>query len=165
MTADETPSQVLATTDKMPWDLPRFRNWIAVARAHQMVEKTLNARLAPHGVRIAHHDILANIYRFAGLTQNELALRLLVGRSNLSMLLPELEKRGLIERRSDEADRRVRRLWLTDSGRELTEKTLAVQAGVVTDMMTILSDAECQALGDYMRRISTGMAQWAQEAD
>lgn len=147
-------------TGLMPWELPRFRNWIAVARAHQIVERTLNARLAPHGVRIAHHDILANIYRFAGLTQNELAQRLLVGRSNLSMLLPELEKRGLIERRSDAADKRVRRLWLTEAGRTLTEQTLAVQAGVVTDMMTILSDAECQALGDYMRRLTAGMAQW-----
>lgn len=150
-----------APTGLMPWELPRFRNWIAVARAHQIVERTLNARLAPHGVRIAHHDILANIYRFGGLTQNELAQRLLVGRSNLSMLLPELEKRGLIERRSDAADKRVRRLWLTEAGRALTEQTLAVQAGVVTDMMTILSDAECQALGDYMRRITAGMAQWA----
>ncbi|BBF80785.1 MarR family winged helix-turn-helix transcriptional regulator [Asticcacaulis excentricus] len=150
-----------APTGLMPWELPRFRNWIAVARAHQIVERTLNARLAPHGVRIAHHDILANIYRFAGLTQNELAQRLLVGRSNLSMLLPELEKRGLIERRSDAADKRVRRLWLTEAGRALTEQTLAVQAGVVTDMMTILSDAECQALGDYMRRITASMAQWA----
>lgn len=159
MTQPETPAKI----ETMPWDLPRFRNWIAVARAHQMVEKTLNARLAPHGVRIAHHDILANIYRFPGLTQNELALRLLVGRSNLSMLLPELEKRGLVERRNDEADKRVRRLWLTDAGRALTEQTLAVQAGVVTDMMTILSDEECQALGDYMRRISAGMAQWTHE--
>lgn len=149
-----------APTGPLPWDLPRFRNWIAVARAHQMVEKALTTRLAPFGVRLAHHDILANIYRFAGLTQNELAQRLLVGRSNLSMLLPELEKRGLIERRSDAADKRVRRLWLTKAGGELTERTLAVQAGVVTDMMTILSDDECQALGDYMRRISAGLAQW-----
>ncbi|MFT3996496.1 MAG: MarR family winged helix-turn-helix transcriptional regulator [Asticcacaulis sp.] len=148
------------TPDRMPWELPRFRNWIAVARAHQIVEKTLNARLAPHGVRLAHHDILANIYRFEGLTQNALAERLLVGRSNLSMLLPELEKRGLIERYGDQADRRVRRLRLTETGRSLTEATLAVQARVVEEMMTILSDEECNALGDYMRRIATQMSQW-----
>lgn len=146
--------------DRMPWDLPRFRNWIAVARAHQIVEKTLNARLAPHGVRLAHHDILANIYRFEGVTQNALAERLLVGRSNLSMLLPELEKRGLIERYGDQADRRVRRLRLTDAGLRLTQATLAVQARVIEDMMTILTDEECHALGDYMRRLSARMSQW-----
>jgi len=154
---DATPDK---TGDKMPWDLPRFRNWIAVARAHQIIEKTLNARLAPHGVRLAHHDILANIYRFAGLTQNELAGRLLVGRSNLSMLLPELEKRGLIERYGDDADRRVRRLRLTPEGLRLTETTLAVQARAIEDMMTILSDEECNALGDYMRRLGARMSQW-----
>ena len=83
-----------AGSDVLPWDMPRFRNWIAVARAHQMVEKVLAAHLAPLGVKLAHHDILANICRLPGLTQNELAERLLVGRSNLSMLLPELEKRA-----------------------------------------------------------------------
>lgn len=146
--------------ERMPWDVPRFYNWVAVARAHQMVEKTLNARLAPHGVRLAHHDILANIYRFEGLTQNALAARLLVGRSNLSMLLPELERRGLIERFGDEADRRVRRLRLTESGRALTLTTLAVQARVIEDMMTILSDDECNAMGEAMRRISAHLSQW-----
>ncbi|ESQ79000.1 hypothetical protein AEYBE204_11290 [Asticcacaulis sp. YBE204] len=143
--------------------MPRFRNWIAVAKAHQMVEKVLGARLASLGVRLAHYDILANIYRVPGLTQNELAERLLVGRSNLSMLLPELEKRGLVERRADASDRRVRRLHLTADGEPLTRAALKIQAEVIERMMTILSDEECAQVGDYMRRIAAQMSLWAAE--
>jgi MarR family transcriptional regulator, organic hydroperoxide resistance regulator len=151
--------------DTLPWDMPRFRNWIAVARAHQMVEKVLGAQLAPLGVKLAHHDILANIYRLPDLTQNELAVRLLVGRSNLSMLLPELEKRGLVERRADPADRRVRRLHLTPAGLTLTRTALRVQGEVIERMMTILSDDECAQVGDYMHRIAAQMSRWVTDSD
>ncbi len=136
-----------------PWELPRFRNWIAVAKVHLLVEKAMMAGLAPLGLKLPHYDILANVYRFPELTQQDLANRLLVGRSNLSMLLPELEKRGLVERIADNQDRRVRRLRLTEEGRVLTVQALDVQVAVIEDMMLALSAEECEQLGSYMRRV------------
>lgn len=141
-----------------PWDLPRFRNWIAVAKVHAMVEKALTAVLAPLGLKLPHYDILANVYRYPGLTQQDLARRLLVGRSNLSMLLPELERRALLLRAPDAADKRVRRLTLSAEGARLTEQALKVQVGVIEDMMQALSPDECEQLGDYMRRVGRHMA-------
>ncbi len=76
--------------------MPRFRNWIVVGKVNHLVEKVMAADLAPLGLKLPHYDILANAIRYPGLTQQELADRLLVGRSNLSMLLPELERRGLM---------------------------------------------------------------------
>lgn len=136
------------------WTMPRFRNWIAVAKVHLLVEKAMSAKLAPLGLKLPHYDILANALRFPGLTQQELAGKLLVGRSNLSMLLPELERRGLVERRADTEDRRLRRLHLTASGGELALRAVAVQREIVEAMMGVLSDEECNAVGDSMRRIA-----------
>jgi MarR family transcriptional regulator, organic hydroperoxide resistance regulator len=141
-----------------PWDLPRFRNWIAVAKVHLLVEKAMMAGLTPLGLKLPHYDILANVYRFPDLTQQDLANRLLVGRSNLSMLLPELEKRGLVERIADNQDKRVRRLRLTDEGRALTTQALGVQVTVIEDMMLALSAEECEQLGSYMRRVGAHLA-------
>jgi MarR family transcriptional regulator, organic hydroperoxide resistance regulator len=136
------------------WSMPRFRNWIAVAKVHLMVEKALAARLQLLGLKLPHHDMLMNIWRTPGLTQHELAGKLLVGRSNLSMLLPELERRGLVERRADAGDRRVRRLHLTPEGEALTVRAIAVQKDVVDTLMGALSDEECHSLGEFMRRIA-----------
>lgn len=144
-----------------PWDMPRYRNWIAVGKVHALVEKAMTAGLQPLGLKLPHYDILANAYRFPDLTQQELANRLLVGRSNLSMLLPELEKRGLVERISDSQDKRVRRLRLTAAGHALTRHALAVQVTVIEDMMLVLSAEECEQLGDFMRRVGTHLAQGA----
>jgi MarR family transcriptional regulator, organic hydroperoxide resistance regulator len=136
-----------------PWEMPRFRNWIAVGKVHLLVEKAMAAGLAPLGLKLPHYDILANVFRFDGLTQQELANRLLVGRSNLSMLLPELENRGFLKRTPDIQDKRIRRLRLTAEGRALAERALAVHVAVIEDMMLALTSEECERLGDYMRRV------------
>jgi DNA-binding MarR family transcriptional regulator len=137
----------------LPWELPRFRNWLAVARAHSLWEKLFGEALAPLGIQLAHYDVLANIFHVPGLTQQALAEKLLVGRSAMSMLLPVLERRGLIERRSDEADRRLRRLWLTPEGEALTGAAMAIHVAEIEAMMTVFSDAECDAVGEMMRRV------------
>ncbi|MGL5116746.1 MAG: MarR family winged helix-turn-helix transcriptional regulator [Beijerinckiaceae bacterium] len=141
----------------LPWEMPRFRNWIAVGKVNMLVERALNRGLAPLGLKCAQLDVLAAIHRFPGLTQQELADKLLVGRSNMSMLLPDLMRRGLIARLGDARDARVRRLHLTESGDGLAREAFAVQTGVIEAMMGALSPEECDALGDMMRRIGRHM--------
>ncbi len=141
----------------LPWELPRFRNWIAVARAHSLWEKVFTEALAPLDIQLAHYDVLANIFHVPGLSQQALAEKLLVGRSAMSMLLPVLEKRGLIERRNDEADKRLRRLWLTPAGEALTRKAMAVHVAEIEAMMQVLSDEECNAAGEAMRRVGKAL--------
>jgi len=51
-----------------------------------------------------------------GIDQNGLAARLGVERSHVSLLVEELGKRGLVERRVNGADRRARILRLTPKG-------------------------------------------------
>jgi MarR family transcriptional regulator, organic hydroperoxide resistance regulator len=80
-----------------------------------------------------------------------------VGRSNLSMLLPELERRGLVDRVPDSEDVRVRRLSLTAEGRMPTLRALKVQVQVIENMMAAPSAEECEALGDHMRRVGHHM--------
>lgn len=137
----------------LPWDNPRFRNWIAVARACQIMSLTLTRALQGLDLKPPHLDILANVYRYPGISQQDLADKLLVGRSNLSMLIPQLEQRGLIERRTDDDDRRVLRLTLTAKGETLTEDALAIQTEVIDRSMAASSVDECNRVGDVMRRM------------
>jgi DNA-binding MarR family transcriptional regulator len=143
---------------RLPWDLPRFRNWIAVAKTYAIVDRALSQDLAPLGLKCVQYDLLAVAFRFPGLTQQELADKLVVGRSNMSMLLPGLIQRGLIERRGDPGDARLKRLHLTEAGLALTKAAMQVQVGVIERMMGALSAEECDALGDMMRRVGRYMA-------
>lgn len=137
----------------LPWENPRFRNWIAVARAHQLMGLTLTRSLQGLDLKPPHLDILGNVYRYPGISQQDLANKLLVGRSNLSMLLPQLEQRGLVERRTDADDRRVLRLTLTEKGQALTENALAIYTEVIDKAMSTSSPEDCDMVGDVMRRM------------
>jgi DNA-binding MarR family transcriptional regulator len=139
----------------LPWDHPRFRSWIAVARACQLMQQSLGRSLAELDIKTPHLDILINLYRFEGLTQQDLARKLLVGRSNMSMLLPQMEKRGLIERRGDERDKRVLRLYLTAEGRVVTEKAMVIQTGLIDRMLSDEPLEQCMAMADSMERVIT----------
>ncbi|MDN2567671.1 MarR family transcriptional regulator [Aquibium sp. A9E412] len=141
----------------LPWDNPRFRNWIAVVRAEKAVVRALSRALAPLDLKIAQLDMLMNLYRHPGLSQHDLARRLLVGRSNITMLLPQLEKQGLLRRESDENDRRVLRLYLTPDGEARLKQALAIYTELIDRVMAQSSPAECDAMGEQMRRITEAL--------
>ena len=136
-----------------PWDNPRFRNWIAVIRAEKAIVRELSKSLAPLGIKIVQLDILMNLHRHPGMSQHDLARRLLVGRSNITMLLPQLEAQGLLRREGDTKDKRVIRLYLTDDGETLLTKALAIYTGLIDRVMAQSSPAECDAMGEQMLRI------------
>lgn len=136
-----------------PWDHPRFRSWIAVGRACQLMQQTLARALSPLDLKPPHLDILVNLYRFEGISQQELARKLLVGRSNMSMLLPQMEKRELLERRPDQKDKRILRLYLTPAGRALTEKAMHIQTDLIERTLSVTPVEDCSLIADHMDRL------------
>lgn len=137
----------------LPWDHPRFRTWIAVGRACQLMQLTLARNMSHLEIKPPHLDIMINLYRREGISQQELARKLLVGRSNMSMLLPQLEKRGLIERRADARDKRVLRLHLTDEGRSVTEQAMQIQTALIDTVMATSTEERCLMVADHMEKI------------
>ncbi|MEH6727056.1 MAG: MarR family winged helix-turn-helix transcriptional regulator [Hyphomicrobiales bacterium] len=135
------------------WNHPRFRNWIEVPKAYQIARRLLSDGLATIDLDLPRYDVLATILRFPGLTQQELADKLLIGRSNLSMLLPDMEKKSYLERLEDAADRRLKRLFLTSAGEDLARSGLRIHVKAVNHMMEPSSEEECRVLGEQMRKI------------
>jgi len=138
----------------LPWDNPRFRTWIAVARAEKAIVRALGKGLEPLGLKIAQLDMLMNLYRHPGQSQHDLARRLLVGRSNITMLLPQLESRGLLRRESDGKDRRILRLTLTEQGEALLSEALKVHTALIEAVMSQSTPEQCDMIGEHMRRIA-----------
>ena len=124
-----------------------------MARACQLMQLTLARNMAHLEIKPPHLDIMINLYRREGISQQELARKLLVGRSNMSMLLPQLEKRGLIERRADARDKRVLRLHLTDEGKTVTEQAMKIQTALIDSVMATSSEERCLMVADQMEKI------------
>jgi len=143
----------MTATPALPWDNPRFRNWIALVRAERAVVRELTRALAPLDLKIGQLDVLMNVYRHPGSSQHEVARKLLVGRSSITMLVPQLVAEGLIRRESDAADRRIMRLHLTAEGEKRLMAALKLYCGILDRVMARSTVAECDAMGEQMRRI------------
>jgi len=74
------------------------------------------------------------------------------------MLIPQIEKRNLIERRPDNDDKRVLRLFLTDKGREITRAALDIELKIIEMSMSTSSTDECNLVGDVMNRMIENMS-------
>lgn len=88
------------------------------SRVHTRWERRLTEVLAGHDMTLPQFDVLATLWHGEGITQQELAERLLVTKGNVVGLVDRLCGAGLIERRDDPADRRANRLHLTKAGRK-----------------------------------------------
>jgi MarR family transcriptional regulator for hemolysin len=88
-------------------------------------------RARQFGMTRAQWAVLAKLEQSEGLKQAELAEMLDIQPITLTRLIDRLHANGLIERRADPADRRAKRLYLTDKARPLMDRL----ADLAEDMM------------------------------
>jgi DNA-binding MarR family transcriptional regulator len=72
-------------------------------------------------------------------------------------LVDELERRRLLQRRSDPADRRVRRLHLTPQGRRMVRQLAEVSAAHEQGLCVGLEPAEREHLVWLLRKAAAGL--------
>ncbi|HEY73592.1 MAG: MarR family transcriptional regulator [Chloroflexi bacterium] len=65
--------------------------------------------------------VLRVLWQKEGVTHSELAGRLHIQPATITNTLKRMEKAGFVERRQDEQDQRVSRVYLTDAGRNVRE--------------------------------------------
>jgi DNA-binding MarR family transcriptional regulator len=135
-------------------EIDGYPAWLAVARTAQLCHRSLASALEPLDLEVAHYDVLANVARDEGLSQQVLARRLLVAKSNVSALLTVLERRGLAQRTRHQTDARVRLVSLTPEGRRVAQRAMKIHAGIVSAMLNALTAAETQAVGAAMVKIA-----------
>jgi DNA-binding MarR family transcriptional regulator len=90
----------------------------------------------------------------AGMSQQELAAKLLIHPSRLVAILDNLEKRGLVERRANPDDRRLYSLHLTKDGRELLESIGKVAREHQDALLTALSKEERNEFTALLLRVA-----------
>ena len=117
-----------------------------------LTERT-TAALAPLGINGRELAVLTVLGDGPALAQQQAVGKLNVDRTTMVDLVDALERKGLVERRSDPADRRRNLVHLTAEGqRTLDEGERLYQE---TERALRLSDAELKELKDLLRRIST----------
>jgi MarR family transcriptional regulator, transcriptional regulator for hemolysin len=105
--------------DTRSWDL---RLGYLIHDVSRLRRVTYDRELAPLGITRSQWWVLAFVSRNDGLPQTQLANELDVGKVALGSLIDRLQLAGFVERRADEKDRRVKRVFLTKKALHLIEQ-------------------------------------------
>ena len=107
-------------------DHSALRIWLRLLTCTQLIEKRVRAGLREEfATTLPRFDLMAQLERHReGLKMNELSRLLMVTGGNVTTIVDQLEKEGLVERLDEPADRRAFRIRLTRSG----EKSFAEMA-------------------------------------
>ena len=101
---------------------------------------------ARYGITRAQWGVLAKVERSEGMKQTELAELLEVQPITLTRLIDKLCDAGWIERRSDETDRRVNRLYLKKAARPLLGKLAGLRSELTATALEGISPADAHRL-------------------
>lgn len=88
-------------------------------RTNKAVRAVADARMRRHGLHLGQDHLLAMLWAQDGRTPGELAAALEVSTPTVVKAATRMTAAGLLERRPDERDHRLVRIWLTEAGRAL----------------------------------------------
>lgn len=115
----------------------------------------------PFGITEAQFNVLHLLgQKPEGMSQRELSDRLVVDRSNVTLLLDRMEKRGRVERHAVSGDRRTHCVKLTRSGKALWERVLPGYLCVVQQVVKNLSGREIQTAFQVLQAMEFQAKQW-----
>jgi DNA-binding MarR family transcriptional regulator len=124
--------------------------WLRLARVFQKIDRASAEHLRAWGLSLAQFDVLAQVGSSEGITQQELADKLLVTKGNICQLLDRLEQHGLIRRRQEG---RVNHLFLTDAGTHLYQEAVPAQEAFITEQLAALAPEEQAQLLALLRKL------------
>jgi len=117
------------------------------------VHDLLDARMAGIGASLWQWILLRQAAWDEGLSQRELADLMHIEPPTLVRHLDKLADEGLVERRRDERDRRIARVFITAAGRARCQELQGIADAADLELRALLSDHEIEVLGETLMRI------------
>lgn len=125
-------------------------NWLRLARIYQKLDRATLLLLRPWDLNVAQFDVLTQVGSTQGITQQELADRLLVTKGNISQLLDRMERSGLLQRNHSG---RSNVILLTEVGQQLYAQVVPAQETMIEAQFSPLSHEEQEQLLRLLRKL------------
>ena len=133
-----------------------LKTYVKLMRAAESVTARTHRHLSSTGLTISQFAVLEALYQLGPLSQREIGQKILRSSGNITMVIDNLEKNGLVRRERNEADRRFFIVHLTDKGYNLINNIFPPHAAVIAKDLGVLTAAEQDALGRLCKKLGLG---------
>ena len=119
--------------------------------------ESMTARLAQSGVlgdlTVSQFGVLEALYHLGSMCQGEISGKLLKSCGNITLVLDNLEKRGLVRRERDPEDRRMVTVSLTQAVEALIAQIFPRQVAAIVAELSCLTPEEQELLGKLCKKL------------
>ena len=131
-----------------------LNTYTKLMRAAETVTARVGRTMSAAGLTISQFGVLEALHHKGPLCQRDIAAKILKSTGNITLVIDNLEKQGLVKRARTSEDRRYLTVSLTGKGAALISTAFAdVEKAIITEMSALTSDEQelmgrlCKKLG------------------
>ena len=133
-----------------------LKSYVKLARAANTAIGYARIGLEQADLTPSQFAVLEALYHVGPLNLGDLARRILTSSGNLTLVIDNLEKRGLAKRKQQGKDKRFVLATITPAGKKLIARIFPQHARRIVEVMERLSPREQEQLGLLCRKLGTG---------
>ena len=136
-----------------PQEILALDTFIKLNRAAESVGSRLHQGGTFDGLTGSQFGVLETLYHLGPLCLGEISAKLLKSGGNITLVIDNLEKQGLVQRVRDPDDRRMINVSLTEEGEALIRQLLPPHVAAIVAEMSNLTPEEQRTLGRLCRKL------------
>ncbi|AMN32257.1 MarR family transcriptional regulator [Clostridium perfringens] len=125
---------------------------VVFTRAEHTIHKKEFQTIKESGLTIAQFGVLEVLYNKGDLRICEIIEKILTTSGNITVVIKNLEKDGLVKKNADPEDKRSCIISLTDEGRKVIENILPSHINNIKNIFEVLTDEEKITLKNILKK-------------
>lgn len=127
--------------------------FIKLTRASESVNGRLARHLSDANLTVSQFGALEALLHVGPLNQRELGQKLLKSGGNITLVIDNLQKSGLVQKKTDPNDRRAVIISLTKKGREFIEDFFPQHLEKIKEEFSVLTSEEKEQLASICKKL------------
>ncbi len=127
--------------------------WIIIARAHAALAAFVEQHIAAEGLCLSDFMVLEVLLHKGPRTMSGIAEKVLLANASMTSAIDRLEARAFVKRTSQEKDRRVRMVELTEAGEVFITALYARHEREIDSLFSVLDEGEREPLRASLKKL------------
>ena len=127
--------------------------FIKLSRAYNSVNSSVNKKIFANNLTESQFGVLEALFHLGPLSQKDIAAKLLKSGGNITMVIENLKKRGLIDKTRNDKDKRFYLISLTKSGEQLVKAIFPGHVALICKRFSVLNEDELRMLGSLSKKL------------
>jgi MarR family 2-MHQ and catechol resistance regulon transcriptional repressor len=136
-----------------PREVLALDTFIKLVRAQESLHARLSRYFGEVGLTGSQFAVLEALYHLGPMCQRALGSKLLKSSGNITLVIDNLERQGLVRRERDAADRRYITVHLTEAGEARIAHVFPAHAAEITALLSALTEDEQRELGRLCKKL------------